>query len=294
MIRAAYRALMRRYHPDADPSSEAAQRAQAINAAYAVLGDPEERSRYDGSLAAQGLIKPEAVPHRSLARRLVPGPAGIIGSAALLSVALFLAISPPIGVLHKDALPPPVESHRPAPDPELGDRRHVDDVDAVAPPNAVRATKEVGNAMLEPPEEYVATEAAEASAVRRPPAQPSGKKAATLTIAPRRTAANPAAGRDHPAMAATVTPEADCGPGNGWADRAICNSSNLTALDRQNGLLYAQSWARADEGKRAALLGSRGLFEHKRDACRSESCLTSVYLSRLREISDIMAKRLQQ
>ena len=83
MIRAAYRALMRRYHPDADPSSEASQRAQAINAAYAVLSDPDKRARYDGSLAAQGLIKPDA-PHRlSLARRMMPGPAGLSGPAGL-------------------------------------------------------------------------------------------------------------------------------------------------------------------------------------------------------------------
>ncbi len=47
MIQAAYRALMRRYHPDADPSVEAAERAQAVNAAYAVLGDPDKRARYD-------------------------------------------------------------------------------------------------------------------------------------------------------------------------------------------------------------------------------------------------------
>ena len=76
MIRAAYRALIRRYHPDTDPSREAAQRAQALNAAYAVLGDPDKRARYDGSLAAQGLIKPE-LPHRAgLAQRMIPGRQG--------------------------------------------------------------------------------------------------------------------------------------------------------------------------------------------------------------------------
>ena len=81
VIRAAYRALMRRYHPDADPSGEAAERAQAINAAYAVLSDPEKRARYDGSLAAQGLIKaePSSKRRRSRSRRFVPGPAAFVG-----------------------------------------------------------------------------------------------------------------------------------------------------------------------------------------------------------------------
>ena len=49
VIRAAYRALMRRYHPDADASAEAAERAREINEAYSVLSDPEKRARYEGS-----------------------------------------------------------------------------------------------------------------------------------------------------------------------------------------------------------------------------------------------------
>ncbi len=45
VIRAAYKALAQRYHPDRAPGSEA--RMQAINAAYTVLSDPEQRRRYD-------------------------------------------------------------------------------------------------------------------------------------------------------------------------------------------------------------------------------------------------------
>lgn len=46
-IRLAYRALMRRYHPDVNRSAEAAERATAINEAYACLGDDERRAAYD-------------------------------------------------------------------------------------------------------------------------------------------------------------------------------------------------------------------------------------------------------
>ena len=52
-IRATYRALMFRFHPDRNPSREAAQRARAINAAYAVLSDPEQRRRYDAQRTAR-------------------------------------------------------------------------------------------------------------------------------------------------------------------------------------------------------------------------------------------------
>ena len=47
VIRAAYLALMRRYHPDRNSSAEAAERAQAITNAYAVLGNWSRRSEYD-------------------------------------------------------------------------------------------------------------------------------------------------------------------------------------------------------------------------------------------------------
>ena len=44
VIRVAYRALMRRYHPDADSSAEAAEKAREINEAYRVVSDPDRRA----------------------------------------------------------------------------------------------------------------------------------------------------------------------------------------------------------------------------------------------------------
>ena len=47
VIRAAYRNLMRRYHPDVNASVEADARAKAINEAYACLRDASRRAHYD-------------------------------------------------------------------------------------------------------------------------------------------------------------------------------------------------------------------------------------------------------
>jgi hypothetical protein len=47
VIRAAYLALMRHYHPDKNPSAAAAARASAITSAYEVLGNAEKRAKYD-------------------------------------------------------------------------------------------------------------------------------------------------------------------------------------------------------------------------------------------------------
>ena len=58
-IRAAYRVLARKHHPDLNPrSAEAQDRIRDINAAYEILGDAERRRAYDESLAAESKQKP--------------------------------------------------------------------------------------------------------------------------------------------------------------------------------------------------------------------------------------------
>jgi len=52
VIRAAYKALTQRYHPDRNDSPDAPRIMRLINEAYAVLGDPERRKAYDRELAA--------------------------------------------------------------------------------------------------------------------------------------------------------------------------------------------------------------------------------------------------
>jgi curved DNA-binding protein CbpA len=52
VIRAAYRALAKKYHPDSsvEKSPEALRRFRQINEAHTVLSDSAARARYDGSL----------------------------------------------------------------------------------------------------------------------------------------------------------------------------------------------------------------------------------------------------
>jgi DnaJ-class molecular chaperone len=52
VIRAAYKALSQKYHPDRNPNSPDAQRiAQMINSAYEVLSDPAKRREHDDWIA---------------------------------------------------------------------------------------------------------------------------------------------------------------------------------------------------------------------------------------------------
>jgi curved DNA-binding protein CbpA len=53
VISAVYRKLAQRFHPDVDPSPEAARRMAELNEAYATLRDADKRRKYDAWLASR-------------------------------------------------------------------------------------------------------------------------------------------------------------------------------------------------------------------------------------------------
>lgn len=53
IIATVYRKLAQRFHPDVDPSAEAARRMTELNEAYAILRDPGKRAKYDRWLASR-------------------------------------------------------------------------------------------------------------------------------------------------------------------------------------------------------------------------------------------------
>jgi DnaJ domain len=72
VIHAAYRALMKRHHPDAGGTPTVAER---LNAAYATLRDPAKRAHYDRSLSGRrtaSLGVPSETSRAPLARELGP------------------------------------------------------------------------------------------------------------------------------------------------------------------------------------------------------------------------------
>ena len=68
VIQAAYRRLAQLYHPDRNPSPDAAERMAAINHAYDVLGDTQKRAAYDQERNEGGSNRTDRGPYQEVVR----------------------------------------------------------------------------------------------------------------------------------------------------------------------------------------------------------------------------------
>jgi len=92
------------------------------------------------------------------------------------------------------------------------------------------------------------------------------------------------------AAPSTAKPSFSCRGARKPGQIAVCNDTNLTALDRHQALLYNQSWGRADRAKRAQLARAQRRLVSRRDKCTSEPCAKSAYLDSMKEVAEIMTK----
>lgn len=385
VIRAAYHALMRRYHPDADRSEEAAERSRTINEAYSILRDPAKRARYDETLGSDDLrFEPGVHLDQPKPPRSRLGPAAAIGVTVLAVGMVVFAISPTAqqspapesqsaAELSTVGAPTPAETKvvetpakqavgfcadslagrlikeelfRRARNLRGADQAQLDQaagqasvrIDSAQPradqggvldcngwialdlPPGVAV--DGGRTNLNAELSYVLahdrrgmkitnlsgegrivrTLATLAPAAREPaqdkPVEPADVASVTARKAPLVVAESkrpaPAATSVRTPRSAPKSPSAKTAASECTGTRAqqiVCGNTNLSSLDRQLSLLYRQSWNQADDKRRAALLGTRQRFNDRRDACTSPNCLTTAYLSRLKEISDIMGGR---
>jgi curved DNA-binding protein CbpA len=77
VIQAAYRRLARKYHPDANPGRDAAERMIAINRAWDFLRDPERRRAYDLTLTSGHPAEASPTPRRGATSGPDAAPASI-------------------------------------------------------------------------------------------------------------------------------------------------------------------------------------------------------------------------
>lgn len=120
VIDAAYRAMMRRYHPDtfAGAKEEAERRAKLLNEAYAVLRDAERRHAYDETLGpahrpvppvAEALPNPQADDGDGFKWRHALVLIGLGGAAAFALVIGRASDPAPVAVAPRSEAVPPVD-----------------------------------------------------------------------------------------------------------------------------------------------------------------------------------------
>ena len=301
VIRAAYRALMRHYHPDTNSDPEAQRRAKEITAAFAVLRDPASRAEYDVNRNGPALWRADEIQLPS-DRRPPPAMRGLALASVGVAVALVTAVlmmpqprppaargSAPASARHVPA-PKPKPVVELEPESERLARLGASSEAALAPPPAVPLVDQslpVESALKPPiPVPVVNTEPAHvfAQPPRRAVARPAHAPSPIVLLA------NAAPARPK-AVPAPAEPSADCRPGGSVAISVGCKNERLATLDRMAAGFFSQSMAHADAAKKQLLLTSHTRSAEARSACRSESCLSDAYLRQMREISAIMEGR---
>lgn len=280
VIRAAYRALMRVYHPDRNADPEAQSRVREITAAFAVLGDPDKRAAYDArtfggiAIGEQGWFA---------ADRRAPAPLRRVGLACVavaLALSLTLAVRP-------EWPPASIPERVPAGAPHL-DKPH-------AAPSASRAAT-LDNPAPQPQVAEIAPDPG-ASAVRPvlPVAAPAAAPAPDAPTRPRAQAqvAQPQL-REAPAPLSVVGEEAAIpasAPVTAESCAQGCSNDRREQVQRLAARFLKQSLDHADWKKQQLLLSARNRAATSRNLCRSDACVTQAYLRQIRDTTTIMEGR---
>ncbi len=275
-IRAAYLDLMRRFHPDRNDTPEAVERAHAIIAAFAVLGNVEQRLHYDWGRRRAADAAAEAQRRRPAMIR-----------KGLISAALVALVAVPLSFL---ALPK-AEPVAPAPQPDPGvianKPRPTSPAQAMAAP-AVSSTPVAAPVEGEVTEPLPRAPSLAAEPVPELDEVPSPRAPTPQVAQPRER--RPA--REYvEAQPQLARANAQCRSAAPGAEAAVCNNDNLATLDRSVVAFYNQSLQFGAITKRGPLLDARIGFLLKREECRSDACLQSLHLAHLRELAAIVEKR---
>ena len=266
VIRAAYRALIRRCHPDTNPDPVAQQKAREITAAFKVLSDPERRAEYDEQRFAR--IRRDADLPPPAERAPPPMRAPAIAAAVLafvLSFGVWMS-QPPEAPPSKSAVVRPAAHVSPVPVVEL-----------------------------EPESERLARLHAQSGLVASEPAPPDPQLEAVADVpAPLAVRSSPTISERRPPppvrLAAHAPPE-PLRPAQVTPPPAPRTNERIAALDRLARGFFSQSMVHAPEAKQQLLIGSRDRSLATRTACHSDACVSEAYLRQMREISAIMEGR---
>jgi len=286
VIRAAYRALMRHYHPDTNPDPEAQEKAREITVAYSVLRDPAKRAQHDARLAAGDHAwfadEPDGPPPPPPAMR------GVGIGAAVLALALVGVVwawpQTDAPVQHRTAPASKPTVHEPAATPvqpvvqlepeseRLANLRR--DSEILATPPAGPPPVAIPDVPQPDPPKPVRVASAEP--IHALPA-PRRARPTPITLPP------PVKAASDTSKAAPLQTRAGCPSGG-------CKSDKIATLERMSAGFFSQSMVHADRAKKDLLVSARDRFAAERKACRSESCVSDSYVRQIRETSAIVER----
>lgn len=285
VIRAAYLALMRNYHPDRNGSAEAAARARAITEAYKMVGNPVRRAEYDASRRAHQFeilgYDDEMEPRLWRKPPAIRWPkAPVIGAAAsALAIVLAVMVLPLIQNGREDTAPR--RATELSADPEQMTR------EASASPLGTTEEKRPSELVAAVSSRTLETDPRSASTILPLRAKaPATRSKAALETAPKpvpeKIDVPTRARRIAAAASPTAVRAAPPKPG------PINEKARVATLESMATSFYNQSITHADEARRSQLQQARDLFVNARDACRSDSCVGDAHASYIRDISRIM------
>lgn len=256
-IRAAYLALMKRFHPDQGGTD--LSRAQRIAAAYHLLATPARRAAHDRSAAAQrAMIFSAGGGAAPAPRRRQTGRLTFFLLSAATAGLLYAALNRPAAVIGAAA---PASA-------------------SAAQPAAVAISVPVAEEVVASPVTVPEPELVEVS--------PSEPQVPTLVAAPLRTNGEE---REQTGEASAPGRAAEVALAVPRARPTIVEPAiDLGALERHQNLYFDQSLRVGDEQRRARLLETRAAFLRRLEGCGDDLCRRDTYLQRNQEIAAIMQR----
>jgi curved DNA-binding protein CbpA len=291
-IRAAYLALLRTYHPDRNPSPEAAEQTQAIIAAFKLLNDFDQRNYYDWDRRRDREAAAEEQAQRGRRRvrhmGLAAGGIGLAAAGALLlmpgSTAERRGSAPTTAALEGATLPPMATPAR------------TEERQGAATPKERRVQVVRIRSDLPKAAAIKAAQREERPAPKDIP-KPLVRVAELKPIPKRETAiAKPPSVRVAARSSPPVRLDVPSAPPVRVAARPALNASrpparsttDLASLDQFVMNFYGQSWRYGDAPKRAVLERTRASFVARRGACTGDTCRRNAYLDLMRDVSSIV------